>query len=74
MRLSQEDDLRLAGLLWPEARVRIAGAAWLTVERLGRGQVISFADSPVFRGSWRATSRLFGNAVLVGPGMSDGPK
>ncbi|MEM8712526.1 MAG: hypothetical protein AAGG01_16350, partial [Planctomycetota bacterium] len=71
VRLAGAGQLRLSGLLWPEARARIAGSAWLTVERKGRGQVISFADSPVFRGSWRATSRLFGNAVLMGPGMTD---
>ncbi|QDV05494.1 Zinc carboxypeptidase [Planctomycetes bacterium Poly30] len=71
LRLASASELRLAGLLWPEARVRIADSAWLTVEPLGRGQVISFAASPVFRGSWRGTSRLFGNAVLIGPGMTD---
>ncbi len=71
VRLASASDIRLAGLLWPEARVRTADSAWLTVESLGRGQVISFAASPVFRGSWRGTSRLFGNAVLIGPGMTD---
>ncbi|MGK0481366.1 MAG: hypothetical protein ACJAQ3_001339, partial [Planctomycetota bacterium] len=63
LRLAPVSELRLAGLLWPEARTRIADSAWLTVESLGRGQVISFVASPVFRGSWRGTSRLFGNAV-----------
>ena len=71
VRLAQSSELRLSGLVWPEARTRMAGSAWLTVERLGRGQLISFAASPVFRGSWRGTSRLFGNAVLIGPGMTD---
>ncbi len=71
VRLSAEDSLRLSGLLWPEARVRIADSAWLTVEKLGRGQVVSFATSPVFRGSWRGTARLLGNAVVLGPGMTD---
>lgn len=71
VRLAQGSKMRLSGLVWPEARARIEGSAWLTVERLGRGQLISFAASPVFRGSWRGTSRLFGNAVLIGPGMTD---
>jgi hypothetical protein len=71
VRLAEAGELRLAGLVWPEARTRMAGSGWLTVERLGRGQLISFAASPVFRGSWRGTSRLFGNAVLIGPGMTE---
>lgn len=68
VRLAAADSLRLGGLLWPEARVRIADSAWATVEPVGRGQVVSFAASPVFRGSWRGTMRLFLNAVVVGPG------
>ncbi len=69
VRLATEERLRLGGLLWPEARERIAGSAWLTVERRGAGQVIAFRGHPVFRGSWRGTARLFSNAVVVGPGM-----
>ena len=55
IRLAPEKRLRLGGLLWPEARARIADSAWLVEERLGKGRVISFAASPVFRGSWRGT-------------------
>ncbi len=61
--------LRLGGLLWPEARRRLAGSVWLSQEGLGYGQVILFASDPVFRGSTRATARLFSNAVLLGPGL-----
>ncbi|MEZ6017698.1 MAG: M14 family zinc carboxypeptidase [Planctomycetota bacterium] len=68
VRLASAERLRLGGLLWPEARERIADTAWLTVERQGRGQVIGFAGHPVFRGSWRGTARLFANAVVLGPG------
>ncbi len=71
VRLAAEDRVRLGGLLWPEARTRIADSCWATVERLGRGQVVSFAASPVDRGSWRGTQRMFGNAVVLGPGMTD---
>ncbi|MEC8494136.1 MAG: hypothetical protein VXZ39_04390, partial [Planctomycetota bacterium] len=70
VRLAPADELRLGGLLWPEARVRIADSAWSTAERVGRGQVISFVHSPVFRGSWRGTARLLGNAVVLGPGFT----
>ena len=54
---------------WPgEAEARLADAAWATVERRGSGQVILFAESPVFRGSWHGTARLLANALILGPG------
>ena len=68
LRMAPESRLRIGGLLWPEARARIADSAWLTSERLGEGKVISFAISPVYRGSWRSTGRLLGNAVVLGKG------
>ncbi len=61
--------LRLSGILWPEAAHRLANAAYVTRERVGDGQVILFAGSPVFRGATLATRRLFTNAVVFGPGF-----
>jgi hypothetical protein len=69
VRLVDEDDLRLSGLLWPEARQRLANSSFATVERYGRGQVILFASNPTYRGWYPAMERLFLNAVLLGPGM-----
>jgi hypothetical protein len=69
VRLDSAPRLRLGGLLWPEARERLADSAWLTVERKGRGQIVLFADSPAFRGYHLATARLFANAVVLGPGL-----
>ena len=69
VRISGAGDMRLGGLVWPEAKVRLAHSAWLARHRLGYGQVILFAHSPVFRGSWNGTARLFGNAVILGPGL-----
>ncbi len=69
IRLAASERLRISGLLWPEARARIADSAWLTVERQGAGQVVLFAASPVFRGWFTATARLFANAVVYGPGL-----
>jgi hypothetical protein len=69
VRLAPAAELRLAGLLWPEARERLAESAWLTVERVGHGQVILFAAHPVLRGYHKATGRLFANAVVYGPGL-----
>jgi len=69
VRLVDEDDLRLSGLLWPEARQRLANSSFATVERYGRGQVILFASNPTHRGWYPAMERLFLNAVFLGPGM-----
>jgi len=74
VRLVDEDDLRLSGLLWPEARKRLANSSFATIERYGRGQVILFASNPTFRGWYPAMERLFLNAVFLGPGMGTNQK
>jgi hypothetical protein len=61
--------LRMSGLVWPEATHRIANSAWVTRESLGRGQIILFASPPTFRGAARGTTRVFLNAVVLGPGL-----
>ncbi len=66
-------DLRMSGLLWPEAVERLANAALVTRERKGNGQVILFAASPTFRASTRGTERLLVNAMIYGPGLGTRP-
>ena len=61
--------VRAGGLLWPEARERIASAAWVTRESVGRGQVILFAHAPAFRGAQLGAMRVLENAIILGPGM-----
>jgi len=73
VRFAAEERVRLAGLVWPEARGRLGGAVWASQEGRGYGQVILFATNPVFRGSARATARAFTNAVLLGPGLGADP-
>jgi hypothetical protein len=65
----QEVRVRMAGLLWPEARTRIASSAWVTRERVGRGQVILFAHAPAFRAAQLGAMRVLENALVLGPGM-----
>jgi hypothetical protein len=69
VRLADEKKVRLSGLLWPEARQRIAESAYATVESVGRGQIILFATDPTYRMWLPGMQRLFLNAVLLGPGM-----
>ncbi len=69
IRLGPEENLRLGGLVWPEARERLAESSWLTTERRGNGQIILFAAVPAYRGYQLASARLFSNAVVYGPGL-----
>lgn len=45
-------------------RERIKGSAYVVAERVGRGQVISFAGDPHYRLFWRGTLPIFLNAAL----------
>jgi len=69
VRLAEKDNLRLSGLLWPEAKERLADTAYATVESIGQGQLILFATDPTYRMWLPAVQRLFLNAILLGPGM-----
>ena len=68
-RLADEKNIRLGGLLWPEAKSRIAESAWVTQEHHGKGQIILFATEPHFRGYFKASERVLLNAIFLGPGM-----
>ena len=61
--------VRMSGLLWPEAAARIANSAYVTRERVGKGQVILFSGQPNFRGSTRGVGRVWLNALVYGPGL-----
>ena len=69
VRLADKDKLRLSGLLWPEAKQRLADTAFATVESMGQGQLILFANDPAYRMWLAAEQRLILNAILLGPGM-----
>jgi hypothetical protein len=68
-RFADQNDLRISGLLWPEARERWANTAYLTRERKGKGQVIMFATHPNQRGYWYGSRQMLINAILLGPGF-----
>jgi hypothetical protein len=68
-RFAGQEDIRVSGLLWPEARSRLARTAYLTREGLGKGQVILFLNDPFFRAQYLGTGRLLMNAAVLGPGL-----
>ena len=68
-RFADANGVRLSGLLWPEARQRLANTAFLTREQKGSGQIIMFAAEPNHRAYFYGTRKLFMNALLYGPGM-----
>ncbi len=63
------DDPVLAGFTWPGNTDKfLPGSVWASVDRAGRGNVVAFADDPLFRAFWRSSAMLFTNAVLFGAG------
>ena len=67
-------NVRMSGLVWPEAAQRIANSAYLTRERIGDGQIILFSGEPNFRGSALGTNRLWLNALIYGAGLGTNKK
>lgn len=61
-----DSNLKLSGFLTPENEQKLAHTAYLLREPVGRGQVVLFADSPLFRGFWDGSERLLLNAVFFG--------
>ena len=69
VRFVDEADIRVSGLVWPEARKRFAKTAYVTREGMGKGQIMLFPFEPQSRGYYPETSRLLWNAVFLGPGL-----
>ena len=70
----KEINVRMSGLLWPEAAQRIANSAYLTRDRIGKGQLILFSGEPNFRGATLGTNRVWLNAVVYGAGLGTEPR
>jgi hypothetical protein len=54
--------------VWPNTERLLTRTVWAAVDRQGRGNVVVFADDPLFRAFWRGTGRLLTNAMLFGTG------
>lgn len=64
--------LVISGFSWPDNTVRTyAGAPYATVDRVGSGRIILFAEDPLFRGVWDGPGLLLMNAIYLGaPGRA----
>lgn len=62
----------MAGYCSDENIEKFKGSASVVVWPTGRGRFILMADNPNFRGFWKATNRLFMNAIFFG-GMVNPP-
>ncbi len=56
----------MAGYCSDENVEKFKGSASVVVEPIGSGRFILMADNPNFRGFWKATNRLFMNAIFFG--------
>lgn len=57
----------ISGFTWPGNTERfLPGSVWATVDAAGRGNVVAFAENPLFRAFWRGPAMMFTNAVLFG--------
>jgi hypothetical protein len=59
--------LHRAGFIWPDTERLIRGTSLVIHEPLGSGNVVLFANEPMFRGWWRSLDKLVLNAILLGP-------
>jgi len=58
----------LSGLVWEENRKQIAGKAYLMHQRMGRGNVVAFAEDPNYRAFCDGLNLFFMNGVLLSNG------
>src|SRR5690606_13355246 len=66
------DALVISGFSWPDNTVlTYAGAVDATVDRVGSGRIILFAEDPLFRGVCDGPGLLLMNAIYMeGPGRA----
>lgn len=63
-----EDKFFASGFLFDDARKQIPNKAYLMHSRLGRGNVVGFAEDPNYRAFMDGLNVMFLNAVFFGPG------
>ena len=56
----------LSGFVSDKNLTRIKNAPVVSVQKIGRGKLISYHESMTFRGIWLGTNKLFSNSVFFG--------
>ena len=62
-----DESATISGFVFEENKINFPGNAYLIHEPTGRGNVILFAEQPVFRVYWRGLERLLVNSILLAP-------
>jgi len=70
--LTYTNDPVMSGYISSKNLKKIKNSAAITVNRLGRGRVISMVPNPNFRAFWYGTNKLFANAIFFGSTISSG--
>ena len=60
------DEPLMAGFIGQQRQDEMRGEPAVIAERQGDGLVVRFANTPLFRGFWRGTEKLFVNALFFG--------
>ena len=64
---SDGDDLVISGFSWADnTRAAYGGRAWATVDYVGSGMVVKFAEEPVYRLVFDAPAGMLMNAIYLG--------
>jgi hypothetical protein len=62
-----DDAQGVSGVIGEETVDRLQESSWLVQRGLGGGQLILFADDPLFRMMWYSAFQPYANALLLGP-------
>lgn len=59
-----KEDSHIAGFVGAKLKPKLMNSLAFGAERMGRGSIVYFPDSPTFRGFWHSGMILMGNAVF----------
>jgi hypothetical protein len=65
------NDPLLAGFIGEQRLNEMRGQPAVAADRHGKGLLVRFANTPLFRGFWRGTERLYINALYMGQTVQD---
>ena len=57
-------DSHVTGFIGSEVKASAINSLSFGVESMGRGQIVYFVDSPIFRGFWESGNLILANAIF----------